>query len=100
MAKYCKDCSKTKHRKVENKEALIKRLNIVEGQIRGIREMIEADRCCDEILTQISASMHSIKSIGNNLLNDHISTCVKTDIENGKDDALDDVANLYEKLNR
>ena len=100
MAKYCKDCSKAKHRNVENKEALIKRLNIVEGQIRGIREMVEKDRCCDEILTQISASMHSIKSIGNSLLNDHLSTCVKSDIENGKSDAINDVADLYEKLNR
>ena len=91
-------CSKNKHRNDEDKKNLIKRLNRVEGQVRGISKMVEDDRYCEDVLIQISAVVNSLRSMSNELLKSHLSTCVVD--ENKKDnlDVIDDVVSLFNKI--
>ena len=92
-------CKKEKPRTKEDKKRIIRRLNIVEGQIRGIIKMIEEDRYCDDVLTQISASNKSLKSIGNELLNIHLKTCVVDNIKEDKLEIVDDVMEIIRRFN-
>ena len=62
--------------------------------------MISDDRYCDDILIQISAINKSLKSIGNRMLKSHLSTCVVEDINSGKLEVIDDVIDLFDKLNK
>lgn len=100
MRTNCATCEKSKHRNCEEKQKVIKRLNIIEGQIRGIKQMVIEDRYCDELLIQLLASMHSLKSLGNEILKNHLKTCVVEDIKSGKLEAVDDVVELFDKLNK
>lgn len=93
-----KDCVKKVKRKDDDKKKLIQRLNIIEGQIRGINQMIVDDRYCGDILIQISAVNNSLKSLGNNILEKHLSTCVVSDIKNNNFEILDEVMSLVKKL--
>ena len=96
----CAMCPRAKHMTSEEKNKIIKRLNVIEGQVRGIKQMVEDDRFCDEVLTQVSAVNHSLKSIGNELLKKHITTCVVHDLEEGSTDTVDDLLDMINKLNR
>lgn len=100
MRMNCANCQKNQHRSCEEKQKIIKRLNVIEGQIRGIKQMVEDNRYCDELLVQLSAAMHSLRSIGNNILNNHMKTCVVEDIKEGKLEVIDDVIELFDKLNK
>jgi DNA-binding FrmR family transcriptional regulator len=60
----------------ENKEALVKRLHRIEGQVRGIERMVESDRYCIDILTQISAATTALESLAFKILDDHVKHCV------------------------
>ena len=71
------------HGYAANKEALIKRLHRVEGQVRGIERMVEDDRYCIEILTQIGAVSTALESLAFAILDDHVSHCVTGAIESG-----------------
>ena len=99
MSETCKKCTRTKHRSDEEKKYLNTRLKTIEGQIRGISKMIEDDRYCDDVLIQISAVTKSLKSLGNEMLKGHLSTCVIEDIKNDKLEVIDDVMDLIGKLN-
>ena len=94
-----KCCKKEKPRTKDDKKRIIRRLKIVEGQIRGIIKMIEEDRYCDDVLTQISASNKSLKSIGNELLNIHLKTCVVDNIKEDKLEIVDDVMEIIRRFN-
>lgn len=101
----CNECDKTSnnqrrltHRDEETKKDLSKRLNIIEGQIKGINQMIAEDRYCDDVLIQIVAASQALKSLGNQILEIHLKTCVKQDVQNGKIDILDDVMQVIKKL--
>lgn len=96
----CKECSKQRktYRKEETKKDLTKRLNIIEGQIKGIKQMIEDDRYCDDVLIQISAVNKALESLGNNILENHLKTCVTTNIQNGNTDIIKEVMQLIKKL--
>ena len=80
------------------KKDLISRLNRIEGQIRGISKMIEDDRYCGDILIQLSAVNSSIKSLSIKMLEKHLKHCVKNQVLEGKDEALDEVTELMKKL--
>lgn len=90
---------KYKYRTKEEKECLEKRLKVIEGQVRGIRQMIEDDRYCDDVLIQISAVNKSLKSLGNQILKSHLSSCVVDDIKNNKLEVIDEISNLFRRLN-
>lgn len=94
------ECCKEKktYRSEEDKKVLINRLNRIEGQIRGIANMILDDRYCDEILIQLSAIDKSIKSFANFMLDKHIKTCVKENILTGNDEVLDEVVDLFKRF--
>ena len=98
MQKQCGCCTRKKHRTIEEKDKLTKRLNIIEGQVKGVKQMIEDDRYCDDILIQISAITKSLKSLGSEMLKSHLSTCVVDDIKNNKLEVIDDVMELFRKL--
>ena len=91
---------KIKYRTEEEKKQLIRRLNIINGQVNGLKQMIEYDRHCSDILIQVSAITKSLKSFGNVLLKSHLKTCVVNDIKNDKLSALDEVVDLFNKLNK
>ena len=94
----CKLCSKFTHRSDEEKNKIIKRLNIIEGQVRGIKQMIENDRYCDDVLTQMSAINKSLESVENFILESHIKGCVVSDIKAGNLDIIDEVMDLFKRL--
>ena len=94
----CVGCSKNKHRNDEDKKNLIKRLNRVEGQIRGISKMVDEDRYCEDVLIQISAVINSLRSMSNEMLKSHLSTCVVDEIKKDNLDVIDEVVNLFNKI--
>lgn len=96
----CNKCNRTIHRTEEEKKKLTRRLNIIEGQIKGIRGMLDEDRYCQDILIQISAIDKSLKSLGNEILKSHLSTCVVADIKKDNLSVIDEVVSLFEKLNK
>jgi len=83
----------------QKKIELMTRLNRIEGQVRGIKQMIANDRNCDAILIQISAILHSLKSFGNNIIKEHLSTKVMEDLKNGKLETVDEVITLFDRIN-
>jgi DNA-binding FrmR family transcriptional regulator len=98
MYKESENCKKINHRTDEEKKEYSKRLNRIEGQINGINKMIEEDRHCDEILIQIAAVNRSIKSLGEEILKNHMKTCMVEDINNKKYESIDEVVDLYKRL--
>ncbi len=91
-------CHKLKHRTPGEQDALIKRLNRIEGQIRGLRGMIEKDAYCPDILIQTSAATAALNAFAKELLASHIRTCVAQDIRAGKDEVIDELVNTLHKL--
>ena len=95
--KKCPHC-KTKDRSEEEIKDLITRLNRIEGQIRGIRKMVEEGAYCVDILTQVSAARCSLNSFSKVVLGNHIKTCVADDIRSGSDEKTDELVELLQKL--
>ena len=93
-------CHKTKERSEKEAKDLITRLNRIEGQIRGIRCMIERDAYCTDVLTQVSAASSALNSFTKVLLASHIKTCVAQDIREGKDETVDELVSTLQKLMR
>jgi DNA-binding FrmR family transcriptional regulator len=93
----CPHC-KTKDRSEDEIKDLITRLNRIEGQIRGIRKMIEEDAYCVDIITQVSAAKCSLNSFSKVVLGNHIKTCVADDIRNGSDEKTEELVELLQKL--
>ena len=85
-------------RSQEEKNALISRLKKAEGQIRGIQRMVEEDAYCPEILTQVSAVSSALNSFNKELLANHIRNCVRRDIEEGNEAAVDEFVKMTQKL--
>ena len=91
-------CHKTKHRSEEEYKTLINRLSRIEGQVRGIRKMVENDAYCVDILTQVSAIQAALNGFNRELLSNHIRTCVMDDIRNGNDEIVDELVQTLQKL--
>ena len=91
-------CHKTKHRETEEKKKLINRLNRIEGQIRGIKAMVENDIYCADILTQTSAASSALGSFSKLLLTEHIKSCVADDIRKGNDETIEELTELLYKM--
>ena len=97
--KNCVCCSKkTKERSEEEYRCLIHRLNRIEGQIRGIKGMVEKDAYCTDILMQVSAVTAALNAFNKQLLANHIKTCVADDIRSGKDETVDELVATLQKL--
>ena len=82
----------------ESVQDLLKRLSRIEGQIRGIQNMVKEKRSCDEILIQISAVRSALGSVAVKLLEDHVESCVKPSVEAGDLKALEDFMKAVSKI--
>lgn len=91
-------CHKTKHRSEEEYKSLINRLNRIEGQVRGVRKMVESDTYCTDILIQVSAISAALNAFNRELLAEHIRTCVAEDIRDGKEETIDELVQTLQKL--
>lgn len=91
-------CCKTKKRDEAEYTDLIHRLNRIEGQVRGVRRMVENDAYCVDILTQVSAITAALNSFNKVLLASHIRTCVADDIRAGNDEVVDELVKTLQKL--
>ncbi len=91
-------CCKQKIRSQEEYRNLITRLNRIEGQVRGIRKMVEENAYCPDILIQVSAAKAALDSFNKVLLTSHIQTCVREDIQAGKEETIEELVGLLGKL--
>ena len=97
----CCCAHKTKHRSEEEYKSLVHRLNRIEGQIRGIRGMVENEAYCPDILVQSAAVSAAMSSFNRELLSDHIRTCVVRDIQSGNADTVNEsITELLKILQR
>ena len=94
----CMCAKRTKKRGEKEYKKLINRLSRIEGQVRGIRKMVEDDAYCTDILIQVAAANAALNSFGRELLSNHIHSCVAEDIRNGKDDTIDELMTVLRKL--
>lgn len=93
---YC--CHKSKERSNEEYKKLINRLNRIEGQIRGIRGMVEKNAYCPNILIQVAAANAALNAFNKELLENHIRTCVAEDIRVGNDETIEELVTVIQKL--
>ncbi len=93
----CCSC-KTKERSEKEYKDLIHRLNRIEGQVRGIKGMVEKDAYCTDILVQVAAVNAALNSFNRVLLANHIKTCVIRDIKEGKEETVDELLVTLQKL--
>lgn len=91
-------CHKTKERSDKEYKDLIHRLNRIEGQIRGIKGMVEKDAYCPDILVQVAAANAALNSFNKVLLANHIRTCVADDIREGHEETIDELVHVLQKL--
>ena len=89
---------KHKKRTEAEKAKLTARLKKIEGQVRGIIKMVENDAYCPTIIIQVIAANNALNSFNKELLSCHIKNCVKADIQNGDDRALDEFTQMINKL--
>ncbi len=94
----CCVCGRKKERTEKEYKDLIHRLNRIEGQIRGIRGMVEKDAYCTDILIQVTAVNAALNSFSKELLSNHIKTCVTSDIREGKEETVDELLTVIKKM--
>lgn len=95
-----KCCNKKTHRAEEEKKLINNRLSRIEGQIKGVSKMIEQDAYCNDVLIQLSAIENSVKSLSNQILENHLYTCIARDMENGKVGTIDEIISLFKRFNK
>ncbi|MBP5305086.1 MAG: metal-sensing transcriptional repressor [Lachnospiraceae bacterium] len=95
----CPHCSgKHKDRDDKEKKDLMNRLKRIEGQVRGVENMLESDAYCTDILIQVSAITSALNSFNKVLLANHMKTCVTENIRNGNDEIIDELVVTLQKL--
>ena len=91
---------KCKCREEKEFKDLVNRLNRIEGQVRGVKKMVEDDRYCIDIVTQVSAIQAALNSFNKVLLSNHIKSCVVDDIKMGSEETVDELCTTLQKLMR
>ena len=89
---------KTKRRDNEELHSLTNRLSRIEGQVRGVKNMLEEDAYCTDVLTQVTAIQAALNAFNKELLANHIRSCVVEDIRAGNDEVVDDLVVTLQKL--
>jgi len=87
-----------KQRNDDEKKLLINRLSRIEGQIRGIKTMVETNVYCIDILNQVAAASAAMNSFSKELLSDHIKSCVVNDVAAGNSDKIEELLKMLPKL--
>ena len=99
MENKCPNCAqRTKKRSPEEYKKLINRLSRIEGQVRGVRGMLENDAYCVDILTQVSAITSALSAFNKELLESHVKTCVIEDIKADRLETVDELLKITERL--
>ncbi len=93
-------CHKTKKRSEDEYKKLMNRLSRIEGQIRGIKGMLEKDAYCVDVLLQVSAANAALNAFSRELLSEHIKSCVVNDIRSGNDATVDELIETLQKIMR
>lgn len=96
--KECECCRRTKERSAEEYKKLLNRLSRIEGQIRGIKGMVENNAYCTDVLIQTAAVNAALNSFSKELLANHIRSCVAENIRNGNDDVIDELVDTLQKM--
>ena len=91
-------CEKKTLRSGEEQKKLVNRLNRIEGQIRGIRNMVENDAYCNDILVQCAAVNAAVNAFNRELIASHMRGCVARDLREGKDEIIDELVETLQKL--
>ncbi|OMP66184.1 metal-sensitive transcriptional regulator [Domibacillus epiphyticus] len=94
----CETNERKSHHSDAVKKNLVTRLNRIEGQIRGIKGMIEKDAYCDDVITQIAATQSALNSVAKLLLEGHVKTCVTERIQEGDVEVIDELIVTIQKL--
>jgi DNA-binding FrmR family transcriptional regulator len=94
----CPCCERKKERSAEEYKSLMTRLNRIEGQVRGIKRMLESNAYCTDIIIQVAAVNAALNSFNKELLSNHIKTCVSDDIKSGKTETVDDLLRTLTRL--
>ena len=92
------DCCKKTNRTEEEKKKLLNRLSRIEGQIRGIKNMVETDSYCNDILIQAAAVTAAMNAFDRELIAGHLRTCVARDLREGHDDVIEELSQTLQKL--
>lgn len=95
--KQC-NCEKQKKREEKEYKDLMNRLKRIEGQVRGVQNMIENDAYCTDIITQVAAITAALNSFNKVLLSNHMHTCVAEQIREGNDEVIDELTTVLQKL--
>ena len=91
------DCCKKTERNEEEKKQLLIRIKRIDGQLAGIKKMIEEDKYCNDILIQIVAAEKSLKSLANLMFENHIYRCISDDIK--REEVIDELTSLFKRFN-
>jgi CsoR family transcriptional regulator, copper-sensing transcriptional repressor len=94
----CCSSQRKSHHSEKTKKNLVTRLNRIEGQIRGIKGLIEKDTYCDDVITQISATQAALNSVAKLLLEGHMKSCIVERIQEGDNEVVDELLTTIEKL--
>lgn len=99
-SKKCPHCEagRQTQRGVDEKKKLVNRLSRIEGQIRGIKNMVENDSYCPEIMLQVSAVNAALNSFNKVLMENHLKGCVANDLLDGREDTMDELIVVLQKL--
>ena len=92
--------TRTKQRDEKEYKDLMNRLKRIEGQVRGVQKMLESGAYCPDILVQVSAINSALNSFSKTLLGSHIKSCVAEDIREGKDETIDELVEVLQKVMR
>ncbi len=98
MEETCCCTEKTKERSEEEYRSLVNRLSRIEGQIRGIRGMLDKNAYCPDILAQAAAANAALNAFSRELLSNHIRSCVVNDVRAGNDEVIDELLATLQKL--
>ena len=93
-------CNKLTVRSIDEKKSLLNRLSRIEGQIRGLKAMVEEDKYCGDILIQSSAVMSAISAFSREILDTHVKRCVVQGVQDGKEEIVDELIGLVHKFMR
>lgn len=88
---------KKTYRTDEEKKKLIHRLNRISGQVNGVKKMIEEDRYCGDVLIQLSAVEKAVQGLSSVILEGHMYSCIKKEVEDGNSEVLDEVMELFRR---
>ena len=94
----CCGCHKTRVRNEDERKKLANRLSRIEGQVRGLREMLERDVYCIDVLVQVSAVNAALNSFSKELLSEHLRTCVAEGLRQGDDGVIEELVGVLQKM--